>query len=77
MVVKVYCTPSCPFCKMAEDLLTENGVDFEKVDLSEDEEEMNRIADEAGEFAVPIIEIDDELIVGFDKKKIMDCLEGE
>ena len=77
MDVNVYGTPSCPFCGMAEDLLTKNGVDFEKVDLSENEEEMNRIAEEAGEFAVPIIEIGDELIVGFDKEKIMNCLEGE
>lgn len=75
MAVKVYGTPSCPYCKMAEDLLSENGVAFEKVDLSENEAEMNRIADETGEFAVPVIEIDDELIVGFNRKKIMDCLE--
>jgi glutaredoxin len=60
---------------MAEDLLTENGVDFERIDISKDEDEMNRIADEAGEFAVPIIEIDNEMIVGFDRKKIMECLE--
>jgi len=75
MAIKIYGTPACPFCKMAENLLIENGVDFEKVDLSENEAEMNRIADETGEFAVPVIEIDDELIVGFKKKKIMDCLE--
>lgn len=75
MAVKVYSTPSCPYCKMAEDLLIENGVDFESVDLSEDEDEMNRIANRAGELAVPIIEIDDELIVGFDRRRIMDCLE--
>ena len=60
---------------MAEDLLIENDVAFEKVDLSQDEDEMNRITDKAGELAVPIIEIDDELIVGFNKKKIMECLE--
>lgn len=75
MAVKVYSTPSCPYCKMAEDLLTENDVDFESVDLSEDEDEMNRIANKAGELAVPIIEIDDELIVGFDRERIMNCLE--
>jgi len=75
MTVKVYGTPSCPYCRMAEDLLIENDVAFEKVDLSQDEDEMNRITDKAGELAVPIIEIDDELIVGFNKKKIMECLE--
>ena len=77
MDVKVYGTPSCPYCKMAEDLLAENGVDFETIDLSEDRDEMNRIAYEAGEFAVPIIEIGDKLIVGFDKEKIMKCLDEE
>ena len=77
MAVKVYGTPACPYCKMAEDLLSENGVAFEKIDLSENEAEMDRIADETGEFAVPVIEIDDELIVGFNRKKIMDCLERE
>lgn len=77
MTAKVYSTPSCPYCKMAKDLLAENGVDFETVDISEDRDEMNRIADEAGEFAVPIIEIGDKLIVGFDKEKIMKCLEGK
>lgn len=77
MDVKVYGTPACPYCKMAEEWLTENGIAFEKVDLSTDEEEMNRIADKTGEFAVPVIEIDDEMIVGFNKNKIMDCLEGE
>ncbi|PIS34621.1 MAG: NrdH-redoxin [Parcubacteria group bacterium CG08_land_8_20_14_0_20_43_9] len=73
-IVKVYSTPSCPYCELLKQFLYEKGVKFEVVDVSDNESAQNYIFEKTGKMAVPVIEIDNEIIVGFDKPRIMELL---
>ena len=72
--VKIYSTPTCPFCMMAKKFLKENNIDFEDIDVSTDQAIAQEMVQKSGQMAVPVIDIDGELIVGFDKEKIRKAL---
>lgn len=72
--VKIYSTPTCPFCMMAKKFLKENNIDFEDIDVSTDQAKAQEMVQKSGQMAVPVIDIDGEIIVGFDKEKIRKTL---
>lgn len=74
MKVKVYSTPTCPWCMKAKQFLKENKVEFEDIDVSQDQEAGNRMIEKSGQTGVPVIEIDGKIIIGFDEKKIREAL---
>lgn len=65
--VKLYSTPSCPYCRMAKDFLEGEGVAFTVVDVSEDEKAAREMVDKSGQMGVPVMELEDTVIVGFDR----------
>jgi len=72
--VKVFSTPSCPYCDLLKQFLKDKGVEFEAIDVSQDEESQNYIMEKTGKIAVPVTEIDGQIVVSFDKAKIMELL---
>ncbi|NIM03534.1 NrdH-redoxin [bacterium] len=72
--VTIYSTPSCPFCMMAKSFMKENNIDFEDIDVSADHTKVQEMVQKSGQMAVPVIDIDGEIIVGFDKDKIRKAL---
>ncbi len=72
--VKVYSTPACPFCIRAKQFLKENTVSFEDIDVSMNHEAAQEMIKRSGQMGVPVIDIEGELIVGFDKEKIKKAL---
>lgn len=71
---RVYSTPSCPYCKMAKSYLKERGVQFEEINVAEDTQAAMEMIEKSGQMGVPVLEIDDHIIVGFDKKAIDQAL---
>ncbi len=72
--VTVYSTPTCHFCHMAKDFFTANGVVFQDFDVSTDLEKRKEMMEKSGQMGVPVIYIDDDMIVGFNKPKIVELL---
>ena len=68
--VKIYTTPTCPFCYLAKEYLKSRGVDFEEIDVSENETAAREMIEKSGQMGVPVIEIDGKIVIGFDKEKI-------
>ncbi len=68
--IKVYSTPTCPFCIRAKQFLKESAVSFEDIDVSVNQEAAQEMIKKSGQMGVPVIDIEGELIVGFDKDKI-------
>lgn len=68
--VKVYSTPTCPYCKMAKEFLTEKKVKFKDIDVSTNQKAASEMVEKSGQMGVPVIEIDGKIITGFDKEKI-------
>lgn len=68
--VKVYGTPSCPFCVKAKEYLKSNNVAFEDIDVALNRQKAQEMFEKSGQMGVPVIDIDGEIIVGFDKGEI-------
>lgn len=75
MSVKVYTTPVCPYCSVLKEFLKERKIDFEEIDVSKDEKAAKDMIEKSGQMGVPVIEIDGEIVAGFDKEKISKILE--
>lgn len=72
--VKIYSTPSCPYCFTLKEFLKEHGVEFEDIDVSKDKEAAKRMIEKTGQRGVPVAEIDGDFVVGFNKEKISKLL---
>ena len=72
--IKVYSTPTCPFCKRAKEFLEQNNFAFEDLNVAESEEARTEMINKSGQMAVPVLDIDGEIIVGFEVEKIKKTL---
>ncbi len=68
--VIVYSGPGCPACGAAKSYLRRRGVSFREIDISRDQHAAERLVRRSGQMAVPQIDIDGHLVVGFDQAKI-------
>ena len=73
--VKIYTTPTCQYCKAAKEFFKEEGIKFEEVDVTKDKKAAEEMVKKSGQMGVPVIIIDGELTVGFDRDKIEELLE--
>lgn len=72
--VKVYSTPTCVYCVSLKQFLRDRKIDFEEIDVSKDENKAREMIEKSGQMGVPVVEIDGEIVVGFDKEKISKLL---
>jgi len=72
--VKVYSTPTCPWCIRAKQFLQENKIEFQNFDVASDKAAADEMVKKTGQMGVPVIDIDGEIIIGFDKDKIKQLL---
>lgn len=68
--VKIYSTNSCSFCIRAKQYFDENNIEYENIDIASDPQAGQEMVKVSGQMGVPVIVIDGEVIVGFDKGKI-------
>ena len=73
-MIKVYSSPSCAYCLTLKEFLKNHNIEFEDIDVSKDEKAREEMIKKSGQFGVPVVEIDGEIIVGFDKEKISKIL---
>jgi len=73
-MVKLYVSPGCPYCFTLKEFFKEKGIMFEEVDVVENAAAKEELIKKSGKLEVPIVEIDGEIVVGFDKAKICQLL---
>jgi glutaredoxin 3 len=69
-VVKVYSTPVCPWCTRAKEYLKSKNIAFEDIDVSKDQAKAKEMVKKSGQMGVPVITIDEEVVVGFNQDKL-------
>jgi glutaredoxin 3 len=72
--VLVYSTPTCPYCIRAKQYLKDSGIAFRDIDVSADETAGEEMIKKSGQMGVPVLDIEGEIIVGFDKPRIQQAL---
>lgn len=72
--VEIYTTPTCAYCKMAKEYFKSKGVEYAEHDVSQDAQKRMEMVQKTGQMAVPVIDINGQIVVGFDKSKINELL---
>ena len=70
MKVRVYSTSTCPYCKMAKSFLDEQGVAYDDLDVAADAAARDEMVKKSGQMGVPVIDVDGEVIIGFDRERL-------
>jgi len=73
--VKIYSALYCTYCIMAKNFLKKHGIEYEDVNVQEDEQAAKYISELTQQTTIPVIVIDDnEILVGFDEAKLKKAL---
>ena len=72
--VRVFSTPFCPYCVTLKGFLKEREIEFEDIDVTEDKAALDEMIEKSGQTSVPVIEIDGQIVVGFERDKISKLL---
>jgi len=74
-MVKLYTTPTCPYCYTLKAFLEERGVKYEEIDVSQNEKAREEMVEKSGQAGVPVVDINGQIVVGFDRERIMELLD--
>lgn len=74
-MVKVYSTPTCPWCKKVKTYLESKSIQFVDVNVGENVEERKEMMSLSGQSGVPVINVDGRIIIGFDKEALDEALD--
>lgn len=73
----IYTTPTCTYCRMAKAFFRVRGINFEEKNVHYDKEAKVEMIKKSGAMAVPVIDFDGEIIVGFHRNKLLELLGEE
>jgi glutaredoxin-like YruB-family protein len=68
--VTIYSTPTCVYCKMAKEFFAKNNVAYEEHDVASDMKAREEMVNKSHQLGVPVIDIDNHIVVGFDQRTI-------
>ena len=74
MDIKVYSTPTCPYCKLAKQYLSSKNLSYEDIDVAQNKASLEDMVKLSGQMGVPTIVINGKIVVGFDKSRIDELL---
>ncbi|MDO8571458.1 MAG: glutaredoxin family protein [bacterium] len=72
--VIIYSTPTCGYCTLAKKYFQENNIEYTEKDVSVDMAAREEMTNKTGQLGVPVIEVDGNLIIGFNKAKLAELL---
>ena len=72
--VTIYTTPTCIYCKMTKDFFKEHNVVYEEKDVSQDAVAREEMISKSQQMGVPVIDVDGQLIIGFDNEGLSQLL---
>jgi glutaredoxin 3 len=72
--VSIYSSPTCHFCHMAKAFFAEHNIQFTDHDVATDPDAIKEAVEKSGQMGVPVIDIDGEIVLGFDEPKLKQLL---
>jgi glutaredoxin 3 len=68
--IKVYSTPTCPWCHKVKAYLTGKKLQFDDLNVATDAKARDDMVEKSGQMGVPVLEINGDIIIGFDQPAI-------
>ena len=72
--VTIYTTPTCVYCKSAKEFFKEHNVSYTEKDVAKDEQAREDMVKKSEQLGVPVIDINGEIVIGFNKQKVAELL---
>ena len=72
--VTIYTTPTCVYCKMTKNFFLEHNIQYTEKNVVGDAQAREQMIQKSGQMGVPVIDIDGELVVGFDQERLSKLL---
>ena len=72
--VKIFTTPTCAYCKMAKEFFRQNNIKYEEIDVVTNAQARDEMINKSGQMGVPVIFVGDDIVVGFDKRRLSELL---
>lgn len=73
-MVKIYSTPNCAYCKMAKEFFKDNKFEVQEFNVIEDSKAREEMFEKSKQKGVPVIDIDGEIYVGFNRATLKEAL---
>jgi glutaredoxin 3 len=74
--ITIYSTPTCVFCPAVKKFLNDQNLTYEEIDVSKDPEALEEMKQKTGQMGVPVTVIGEEVVIGYDKKKLQKALDS-
>ncbi len=74
MTIRLYTTPTCPYCRLVKDFLKEKQLSFEEIDVTSDHKSVQEMVKLSGQMGVPVVDIDGKIIVGWNKAALEETI---
>ena len=72
--VLIYTTTTCPWCHKAMDFLKANKIKFTEVNVQENPDRADEVVEKSGQMGVPVIDIDNQIIIGYNESALKKLL---
>ncbi len=72
--VKIYSTPTCVYCKMAKEFFQKNSVAYTEFNVASDDAAREEMLQKSHQMGVPVIDIEGEIFVGFNRNELARAL---
>lgn len=73
--ITIYTTPTCAFCAQAKQWFKQNNIEYTELNVAEDAKARQEMISKTGQLAVPVIEIDGQVVIGWNEGKVKQLLE--
>jgi len=74
-MIIIYRTETCPYCHEAKEFLDSKSIPYKEIDVSKDEKAAARMVKKSGQLGVPVLDINGQIVVGFDREKILKLIQ--
>lgn len=74
MAVTIYTTPTCGYCNLAKEYFKKNNIQFTEYNVAQDQSKAQEMVQKSGQMGVPVIDVNNKVIVGFNQAAIEQAL---
>lgn len=73
-MIKIYSTSTCVYCATLKKFLQEHGFEYEEINVAGNQATLKEMIEKSGQMGVPVVDIDGQIVIGFNKEEIKKLL---